>query len=88
MDKKILIVSLIFSILLVLFLSIIMINQVITIYDAHATFEGYCHWRSLEIVNESNNYGYCNNSLGQVYKMVLVNRRWYLDGDLPNNWPF
>jgi hypothetical protein len=88
MSKKILIGSLIFSILLIIFLGIIIIYQIITTYDAHATFEGYCQWRGLKIVNESNNYGYCNNSLGQVYKMVLVNGRWYLDGDLPNNWPF
>jgi len=63
--------------------------QVITIYEAHATFEGYCKWRGLVVVNKSIDYGYCRNEIsGEEFKMVLVDNRWYLDGDLPNNWPF
>jgi len=62
---------------------------VITTYEAHATFEGYCQWRYLEVVNQSSDFGYCKDAIsGQIFKMVLVNNRWYLDGDLPNNWLF
>lgn len=89
MKKKILIISLIFSILLFLLIVGFMIYQVITTYQAHATFEGYCQWRGLEVVNQSSDFGYCNDAIsGQVYKMVLFDGRWYLNGDLPNNWLF
>jgi hypothetical protein len=63
--------------------------QLITTYKAHETFAGYCQWRGLTVVNKSADYGYCKNEIsGEVFKMVLVNNRWYLDGDLPNGWPF
>lgn len=89
MKKKILIVSLIISIVLVLLVFGFMTYQVITTYEAHGTFDGYCKWRGLEIVNQSNDFGYCRDAVsGQVFKIVLFNGRWYLDGDLPNNWPF
>jgi len=66
-----------------------MTYQVITTYRAHETFGGYCKWRGLVVVNKSADYGYCIDShSGKTYKMDLVNGRWYLDGDLPNNWPF
>ena len=66
-----------------------MAYQIITTYKAHETFSGYCKWRGLEVVNKSADYGYCeNNKSGEIFKMVLVDKRWYLDGDLPNNWPF
>lgn len=88
MNRKILILSLAFSILLFLLLSIFTVYQLITTYDAHSTFEGYCHWRGLEVVNQSADFGYCSNPSGQIYKIVLFNGRWYLNGDLPNEWPF
>jgi uncharacterized protein YpmB len=88
MKKKILIISLIFSILLLIIIAGLFIYWAITTYQAHATFEGYCNWRGLEVINQSSNFGYCKDVSGQVYKIVLFNGRWYLDGDLPNNWPF
>jgi hypothetical protein len=88
MKKKILIVSLIISIALTLLVFGFMIYQIITTYQAHATFEGYCKWRGLEVVNQSSDFGYCKDTSGQIFKMVLVGNRWYLDGDLPNGWPF
>ena len=84
-DKKRFIVFLLISILFLGFI----FYQLITTYNAHKTFEGYCKWRGLVVINQSTNYGYCKNEIsGQEFKMVLVNNRWYLDGDLPNNWPF
>ena len=86
MDKRLL-VALIFSILLFMAFSGFMGYEVITTYQAHMTFDGYCKWRGLEIINQSNDFGYCGAD-GQIYKMVLVDGRWYLDDDLPNGWPF
>jgi hypothetical protein len=89
MKKKILVVSLAISIIFVLLIFGFVIYQAITTYQAHGTFDGYCKWRHLEVVNQSSDFGYCKDAIsGQVFKMVLVDGRWYLDGDLPNNWPF
>ena len=89
MKRKILVTSLIISIVLSLLVFGFMTYQVITTYQAHATFEGYCKWRHLDVVNQSADFGYCKDAIsGQIFKMVLFNGRWYLDGDLPNNWPF
>ena len=88
MNRKILIASLVISLVLFLLISSFVGFQVATTYEAHATFEGYCHWRGLEVLNKSSDYGYCADPNGNTYKMVMVGGRWYLDGDLPNGWPF
>jgi hypothetical protein len=88
MNKKILILSLVISLVLFVSISFFIGFQVATTYQAHATFEGYCHWRGLQVLNKSDNYGFCISPEGQTYKMVEVANRWYLDGDLPNGWPF
>ncbi len=89
MKKKILIISLAISVLLFFAIIGFMIYQVITTYNAHSTFDGYCKWRGLEVINQSSDFGYCRDAISnQMYKMVLFDGRWYLDGDLPNNWPF
>jgi hypothetical protein len=85
MNKKLFIVFILISLAFVGFI----FYQGITTYNAHATFEGYCKWRGLTVVNESSDYGYCKNPVsGEQFKIVLFKDRWYLDGDLPNNWPF
>lgn len=83
-NKKLFIASILISILCVSFVS----YEFVTTYTSHSTFEGYCQWRGLTVVNKSADFGYCQDENGNVFKMVLVNNRWYLDGDLPNNWPF
>ena len=89
MNKKVLFVSLFFSIILFVLLISFTAYEISTTYNAHATFSGYCHWRGLEVVNQSSDYGYCKDlNSGYVFKIVLVNGRWYLNGDLPNNWIF
>ncbi len=71
-----------------LFLSFLFVYQAITIIEAHKTFDGYCHWRGLEIVNKTSDYGFCIDKSGREFKIILFKNRWYLDGDLPNEWPF
>ena len=72
---------------LVLFLTLFgcfVVYQMITIYKAHETFDGYCHWRGLVTVSKFRDYGFCKNpKSGAQQKMVLFNGRWFLDGDLP-----
>ena len=85
MDKRFLIMGLAFSISFFILFGVFFVYEGINTYNAHSTFLGYCNWRGLEPINQTSNYGYCNSSSGQIYKIVLFNGRWYLGGDLPNN---
>jgi hypothetical protein len=60
-----------------------LIYQIVTTRKAHQTFEGYCHWRGLEVVNKSADYGFCADKYGNEFKIVSFNGKWYLNGDLP-----
>lgn len=83
-NKPVIILTVIFLVILISFF----LYQFITIRNAHLTFEGYCKWRGLEVVNQSADYGWCKSqATGQEFKMVLYNNRWYLDGDLPSSFP-
>jgi uncharacterized membrane protein YqiK len=75
------------SILFVAFV-IFLIYQVTTTYRAHETFEGYCKWRGLEVVSKTSNYGYCSDNAGNVYKMVMVRGRWFINGDISQGFPW
>ncbi|MDE1848871.1 MAG: hypothetical protein KGH55_02470 [Nanoarchaeota archaeon] len=85
MNKSILIASFVISIILFVSVSSLSIYQIITTYEAHAALEGYCHWRGLQVVNQSETFGYCKDSSGETYKIVLFDGRWYLNGDLPGS---
>ena len=65
-------------------LGFFVIHQMTTTYNAHNTFDGYCKWRGLVVVNKFSDYGYCQDlRTGKEFKIVLYNGRWFLDGDLP-----
>jgi hypothetical protein len=84
-NKKLFIIFILIGIIFCGFI----LYQIITTYKAHETFAGYCEWRGLVVINQSTDYGWCKDSVsGKEFKMVLVDNRWYLDGDLPNGWPF
>lgn len=74
------------SILIFLFIALLsfLTYQVISTNKAHTTFEGYCKWRGLGVESKSDTFGYCKDTkTGEIYKMVLFENKWYLDGDLP-----
>lgn len=54
---------------------------------AHTTFERYYAFRGCkELVDKTDTYGDCKLADGQTIKIVLINGRWYLDGDGPGVW--
>lgn len=69
---------------LVLFgLAIFCVYQVIALQVAHSTFENYYRFRSCtELIEKTDTYGICKISSGQTIKLVNVQNRWYLDGDV------
>ncbi len=53
---------------------------------AHSSFENYYAFRGcVRLVDKTDNYGTCRLSDGSTIKLVQVNNKWFLDGDL--SWP-
>jgi hypothetical protein len=54
---------------------------------AHTTFERYYAFRGcVSLVDKTDTYGDCELSDGSTIKIVLINDKWYLDGDGPGVW--
>ncbi|HEV8666687.1 MAG TPA: hypothetical protein VN665_02455 [Candidatus Paceibacterota bacterium] len=54
---------------------------------AHTTFERYYAFRGcVQLVDKTDTYGDCKLADGSTIKMVLINGKWYLDGDGPGIW--
>ena len=52
------------------------------------SFENYYKFRGcIELINKTEDYGFCKIGSGQIIKLVKYNNRWFLDGDLPSGFP-
>jgi hypothetical protein len=60
------------------------IDWLFILHRAHSSFKNYYNFRGcVTLVKQTNDYGLCKLSSGQVIKMVKYQNKWYLDGDLP-----
>lgn len=60
------------------------VNQFITVTKAHSSFENYYAFRGCQaLLSKTNTDATCRLNSGQVIKLVKVDNKWYLDGDLP-----
>ena len=76
-----------------IFLSAIIVSgafiayQVYATHLAHTTFDRYYTFRGcIELIDKTDTYGDCRLSSGQIIKIVLINGKWYLNGDGPGMW--
>jgi hypothetical protein len=54
---------------------------------AHTTFERYYAFRGCtELIDRTDTYGDCRLANGQTIKIILINNKWYLEGDGPGIW--
>lgn len=54
---------------------------------AHSTFENYYAFRGCtELIDRTDTYADCKLADGTTIKLVLINGKWYLDGDGPGVW--
>jgi hypothetical protein len=61
--------------------------QVYTTNLAHTTFERYYAFRGCQsLIDRTDTYGDCRLADGSTIKIVLINGKWYLDGDGPGMW--
>jgi hypothetical protein len=77
--KIILIASLVLLVLIV-----IGVYWIIYLNIAHSTFENYYNFRGcVQLINKTEDYGYCKVQSGETIKIVKYQNKWYLEGDLP-----
>ena len=63
------------------------INQYFVLQKAHSSFENYYAFRGCsELVEKTDTYGTCRLPSGDIIKLVLINGKWYLEGDGPGVW--
>lgn len=54
---------------------------------AHSTFENYYKFRGCsDLIEQTETYGICMTSSGEKIKIVLIEGKWYLEGDGPGIW--
>ena len=71
-------------VLFIIVLSALILYWILYLKAAHSTFERYYNFRSCnELINKTDNYGFCKTSSGETIKIVRYQDKWYLDGDLP-----
>jgi hypothetical protein len=62
-------------------------DQVYETNLAHTTFDRYYAFRGcVELIDKTDTYADCKLANGQTIKLVLINGKWYLDGDGPGIW--
>ena len=65
-------------------LSVLVVAQIIKVTEAHRTLENYSAFRGcVEQLQKADDWATCRLATGAIIKMVMVNGKWYLDGDLP-----
>lgn len=58
--------------------------QVLSLQEAHSTFDHYAAFRGCEqITSQSDTQGTCITGSGQTVTIVKSGNRWFLQGDLP-----
>ena len=83
-SKSIITLGICVTIILLIIILSLGIYWIITLRTAHSTFDNYYNFRGCEqLINKTNDYGFCKTYSGQTIKIVKYNNKWYLDGDLP-----
>jgi len=77
--SKIIIVSLV----IILVIGIWGLYEIHMLNVAHSSFDNYYKFRGCtELVEKTDTYAICKLSSGETIKLVQVNNKWFLDGDL------
>ena len=72
------------AVILLIILVLLAVYWIIYLRIAHSTFENYYNFRGcFELINKTDDYGFCKIQSGNTIKIVKYGGKWYLDGDLP-----
>ena len=73
--------------LIVLALVFLAINQFFVLQKAHSTFDNYYAFRGcVQLLSRTDTSGVCKIVSGDTITIVLINGKWYLQGDGPGVW--
>ena len=65
----------------------LVVKQAIYVTHAHESFDNYYAFRGCtKLLTKTDDAATCTTGSGQTIKIVRVNNKWYLDGDLPVCW--
>lgn len=72
---------------IVLAMAALVIDQFILLRKAHSTFDNYYAFRGcVQLLSRTDTSGICKTDSGGTITIVLINGRWYLQGDGPGIW--
>jgi CDP-diacylglycerol pyrophosphatase len=75
------------SILLVIVAGAFVEYQVYATNLAHSTFARYYAFRGcVQLIDKTETYADCMLANGHAIRLVLINDKWYLEGDGPGVW--
>jgi hypothetical protein len=83
-NKKITLV--VIGIIVVVFVAFA-IDQFFVLQKAHSTFDNYYAFRGcVQLLSRTDTSGVCKTASGDTITIVLINGKWYLQGDGPGVW--
>jgi len=63
------------------------IDQFVVLQKAHSTFDNYYAFRGCtQLISKTDTSGVCKTLSGDTITIVLINGKWYLQGDGPGVW--
>jgi hypothetical protein len=73
--------------ILVLALIAFAFDQFFRLQKAHSTFDNYYAFRGcVQLLSRTDTSGICKTASGDTITIVLINGKWYLQGDGPGMW--
>ncbi len=73
--------------IIVLALVAFAIDQFFILQKAHSTFDNYYAFRGcVQLLSRTDTSGVCKIASGDTITIVLINGKWYLQGDGPGVW--
>lgn len=72
---------------IVLVLAALAIGKFFVLQKAHSTFDDYYAFRGcVQLLSMTDTSGICKTASGDTITIVLINGKWYLQGDGPGEW--
>jgi hypothetical protein len=73
--------------IIVLAIAAFAIDQFVVLQKAHSTFDNYYAFRGCaELLSRTDTSGVCKTVSGDTITIVLIDGKWYLQGDGPGMW--
>jgi hypothetical protein len=73
--------------IVVVILAVFAIDQFFVLQKAHSTFDNYYAFRGcVQLLSRTDTSGVCKTVSGDTITIVLINGKWYLQGDGPGVW--